>query len=162
MNQNKDSGACLSMHQPWASLLVYGIKRIEGRSWPTDHRGVLWIHAAAKQPEPELIASLEAQYKTIRSRPFPKFYPCSVLLGCVEIVDCLSHDELLKKQSESIPTTDDLNKPVFDEENDSEFAIICINPKRLAIPLAISGQHKIWTLPKALHKSAVGGLIPVT
>ncbi|KAG5588159.1 hypothetical protein H5410_048593 [Solanum commersonii] len=25
---------CLTMHQPWASLLVYGIKRIEGRSWP--------------------------------------------------------------------------------------------------------------------------------
>jgi hypothetical protein len=22
---------CLSMHQPWASLLVYGIKRIEGK-----------------------------------------------------------------------------------------------------------------------------------
>lgn len=31
--------AVLSMHQPWASLLVYGIKRIEGRTWPTDHRG---------------------------------------------------------------------------------------------------------------------------
>ncbi|KAJ0769957.1 putative ASCH domain, PUA-like superfamily, activating signal cointegrator 1 [Helianthus annuus] len=32
---------CLTMHQPWASLLVYGIKRIEGRSWPspvTDQR----------------------------------------------------------------------------------------------------------------------------
>ena len=23
---------CLSMHQPWASLLVYGFKRAEGRS----------------------------------------------------------------------------------------------------------------------------------
>ncbi len=41
--------AVLSMHQPWASLLVYGLKRIEGRGWPTDHRGKLWIHATSQQ-----------------------------------------------------------------------------------------------------------------
>ncbi|KAF8388221.1 hypothetical protein HHK36_026887 [Tetracentron sinense] len=29
---------CLTLHQPWASLLVYGIKRIEGRSWPAPIR----------------------------------------------------------------------------------------------------------------------------
>jgi hypothetical protein len=33
-----DSGMCLSMHQPWASLLVAGIKTVEGREWPTAHR----------------------------------------------------------------------------------------------------------------------------
>ena len=32
---------CLTLHQPWASLVVYGIKRIEGRNWPTKHRGKL-------------------------------------------------------------------------------------------------------------------------
>lgn len=42
---NKDKMMCLSMHQPWASLLVYGIKRVEGRGWNTDFRGRLWIHA---------------------------------------------------------------------------------------------------------------------
>lgn len=41
----KDKMMCLSMHQPWASLLVYGIKRVEGRGWNTDFRGRLWIHA---------------------------------------------------------------------------------------------------------------------
>ena len=41
----KDNMLCLSMHQPWASLLVYGIKRVEGRGWNTDFRGRLWIHA---------------------------------------------------------------------------------------------------------------------
>ena len=30
---------CLTLHQPWASLLVYGIKRVEGRSWPAPLRG---------------------------------------------------------------------------------------------------------------------------
>ena len=40
-----DQMTCLTMHQPWASLLVYGIKRAEGRGWTTGFRGRLWIHA---------------------------------------------------------------------------------------------------------------------
>ena len=42
-----DKMICLTMHQPWASLLVYGIKRAEGRGWTTDFRGRLWIHAGS-------------------------------------------------------------------------------------------------------------------
>lgn len=38
--------ACLSLHQPWASLIAIGAKRIETRSWSTTYRGPLAIHAA--------------------------------------------------------------------------------------------------------------------
>jgi hypothetical protein len=37
---------CLTMTEPWASLVACGAKRIETRSWGTDHRGPLAIHAA--------------------------------------------------------------------------------------------------------------------
>lgn len=37
----------LSVKQPWACLLVEGIKKIEVRSWATDHRGQLLICASA-------------------------------------------------------------------------------------------------------------------
>lgn len=50
-----DMAVCISMHQPWASLLVYGIKRIEGREWPTEHRGSLWVHATSQEPGSEAI-----------------------------------------------------------------------------------------------------------
>lgn len=46
-----DRMTCLTMHQPWASLLVYGIKRAEGRGWTTDFRGRLWIHAGSFREE---------------------------------------------------------------------------------------------------------------
>jgi hypothetical protein len=59
----------------------------------TSFRGTLWIHAAAKVPEPELITAVESEYAGLRSRPLPKFYPTSVLLGCVEVVECLSMEE---------------------------------------------------------------------
>lgn len=36
----------LSIRQPWASAIVLGGKDIENRSWSTDYRGPLLIHAA--------------------------------------------------------------------------------------------------------------------
>jgi hypothetical protein len=33
----------VSIKQPWASLIAAGIKTIEVRAWPTDHRGPLLI-----------------------------------------------------------------------------------------------------------------------
>ena len=46
---------CAAVHQPWASLVVAGIKRLEGRSWLPQNftHGTLWIHSAAKEPDPE-------------------------------------------------------------------------------------------------------------
>jgi hypothetical protein len=36
----------LSLKQPWAALLVHGLKTIEVRRWPTARRGRILIHAA--------------------------------------------------------------------------------------------------------------------
>jgi len=41
----------LSIKQPWATLLVAGIKSIEVRMWPTNIRGPVFLHAA-KVPDP--------------------------------------------------------------------------------------------------------------
>ncbi|XP_065866734.1 myosin-9-like isoform X2 [Euphorbia lathyris] len=77
---------CLTMHQPWASLLIYGIKRIEGRSWPAPIRGRLWIHAASKVPEEATIKAMEDFYREIYAVngttdiKFPERYPVSRLL----------------------------------------------------------------------------------
>ncbi|GER41581.1 activating signal cointegrator-related family protein [Striga asiatica] len=91
---------CLTLHQPWASLLVYGIKRIEGRSWPAPIRGRLWIHAAGKIPEPETIKAMEDFYREIYAMDgvtdlkFPEHYPVSRLIGCVDVVGCVTCEEL--------------------------------------------------------------------
>lgn len=39
---------CISLWQPWATLIAIGAKRIETRAWHTDYRGPLLIHAAKK------------------------------------------------------------------------------------------------------------------
>jgi len=39
----------ITLWQPWATLVAIGAKRLETRSWSTDFRGPLVIHAAKKR-----------------------------------------------------------------------------------------------------------------
>ena len=41
----------LSVRQPWAHLIIHGAKRIENRTWSTDWRGPLLIHASKSDSE---------------------------------------------------------------------------------------------------------------
>lgn len=41
-----DHPYALSLKQPWAALLVHGLKTIEVRRWPTARRGRILIHAS--------------------------------------------------------------------------------------------------------------------
>ena len=52
----------ITIWQPYASLVGYGVKQYETRSWATKYRGPLAIHAAAKDPRtlpPEMCRILE-------------------------------------------------------------------------------------------------------
>ncbi|XP_015250119.1 PREDICTED: activating signal cointegrator 1-like [Cyprinodon variegatus] len=102
LQEMSDAGMCLSMHQPWASLLVKGIKRVEGRTWYTSHRGRLWIAAAAKKPTPQEIAEVEQMYRCLYKKEpkFPKDYPTGCLLGCVNVIDCLSQEQFREQVGE--------------------------------------------------------------
>lgn len=97
--ESEDNGMCISMHQPWASLMVYGFKRFEGREWSTKYRGPLWVHSTAQKPAPEDIEALEKayreHYKSIGEDlpPFPSRYFTSSLLGRVDLVDVLTLEE---------------------------------------------------------------------
>eukprot|EP00794_Sanderia_malayensis_P005925 gene5925-6611_t len=149
MQKVSDKGMCLSMHQPWASLLVMGIKKVEGRSWFSPHRGRLWIASTVKAPEPELVKSIEDFYRFIYKDDvvFPDSYPTGALLGCVDVVDCLAQDEY------------QLQEQGIAEENESEFVFMCENPQELFMKLPVKGKHKIWKLDQLTHKSAKSGLI---
>lgn len=43
----RDSVA-LSIRQPWAWLIVAGVKDVENRTWRTGHRGHFFVHAAQR------------------------------------------------------------------------------------------------------------------
>lgn len=81
-----DLKCCMSMHQPYASLLVAGIKKHEGRNWYTAHRGRLWIASTSKPADPVEVQRVEDFYRKFYDNPkleFPTQYPSGCLLGCV-------------------------------------------------------------------------------
>lgn len=44
----------LSVRQPWAHAIVLGAKTIENRSWPTNMRGTIAVHAAQALDDKDL------------------------------------------------------------------------------------------------------------
>ena len=47
----------LSVREPFATLITNGIKKIETRSWKTNYRGELFIHASGKTLAKEFLAN---------------------------------------------------------------------------------------------------------
>jgi len=138
-----DQGICLSMHQPWASLLVIGVKLHEGRTWYSNHRGRLWIHAASKVPTQQEVDQLQRFYEMhsgILTTQFPPHYPTSCLVGCVDVVDVLAQEEYREKYP--------------DGESSSPYVFICENPQELLIKFPMSGKHKLFQLDSKILKAA--------
>ncbi|XP_049667953.1 activating signal cointegrator 1 isoform X2 [Accipiter gentilis] len=149
LQEISDDGWCLSMHQPWASLLIRGIKRVEGRTWYTSHRGRLWIAATAKRPSPQEISELETTYRMLLRKDveFPSDYPSGCLLGCVDVTDCLSLEQFNEQY------------PDLSQESGSPFVFICTNPQEMVVKFPIKGKPKIWKLDAKIHQGAKKGLM---
>eukprot|EP00045_Choanoeca_perplexa_P017541 m.256361 g.256361 ORF g.256361 m.256361 type:complete len:624 (+) comp17564_c0_seq2:2521-4392(+) len=150
LSEMVDGGMCMSMHQPWASLLVYGIKMHEGRVWSSSHRGRLWIAAASKVPAQEDLDNLEEHYRQYYAPlgvPFPKEYPTACLLGYVDVEDVLPQDEYREKHPKG--------------DSSMPFVFVCKNPHELIVRYPVKGEHKIWKLDKSMHDSAKKCVTPV-
>ena len=72
----------LTIRQPWASLIVAGIKDVENRSWLTSYRGRLGIHAGSRVEQDALDA-----YGHLLDGDLPR----GALIGSVTLVDCISN-----------------------------------------------------------------------
>lgn len=89
----------LSIKQPWAWLIAIGLKDIENRSWPTNYRGFVYIHASAKDSKSqtgyELLSS--DQFSLIPRGKIVKYldsdFDRSAIIGEVEIVDCVQNSD---------------------------------------------------------------------
>ena len=82
----------LTVKQPWAHLICAGIKDVENRTWKTNFRGRVLIHAAAK--DFDFRSHMTSEYQREFIRKVKKPYTHGAIIGSVEIVDCvLSKDD---------------------------------------------------------------------
>lgn len=75
----------LTVRQPWAALIVRGVKNIENRSWATSYRGPMLVHASQRLSDHSL-ADIARQIGV----DLPQFeLPLGGIVGVTNIVDCV-------------------------------------------------------------------------
>jgi hypothetical protein len=75
---------CLSVRQPWASLIVLGHKNIENRTWFASLRGRVLIHAG------KIIDPVGFKFAYKLGIHLPITLPTGGIIGSCEIVDCVT------------------------------------------------------------------------
>jgi hypothetical protein len=83
---------CLTLTQPWASLVAVGAKHIETRSWKTDYRGLLAIHAAKAWTEDDQMLLAKEPFRTpLRNAGYhlPHHLPRGFVVALCELVRCI-------------------------------------------------------------------------
>ena len=74
----------LSIKQPWASLIVRGLKDIENRAWKTKFRGRFLIHASKKEDKAAMAIFTGSGLVN------PDDLIHGAIIGSVELVDCVT------------------------------------------------------------------------
>jgi hypothetical protein len=73
----------LTVRQPWASLITAGLKDVENRTWRTNFRGTLLVHAGRVDRLPMLEFG-----HLLTAAPL-----VGAVVGTVEVVDCVRDSE---------------------------------------------------------------------
>jgi hypothetical protein len=111
----------LSIKQPWAALVVGGLKTIEIRRWPTARRGRILVHAARVPDErPEALRHVPAELLSLTKLR-------GGIIGAVELTDCLKYDDLPAFQADQCLHR---NEPSWFEKP-TVYGFVFTNPERL-------------------------------
>ncbi|WP_342088032.1 ASCH domain-containing protein [Dyadobacter sp. OTU695] len=130
----------ISVQQPWAGLLVLGIKKCETRSWNTKFRGKIAIHASAKMPK-EGEALLKELCELLPDTFFKgsRAYNMCTVLGCVlgrvQVEDCRSTNDMKPVNA---------GEKMLGDFSANRYYWWCINPEAYLTPIPAVGQLSIW------------------
>jgi hypothetical protein len=113
----------LTIRQPYASLIIAGVKDVENRTWMTSHRGPLVIHAGRNVDRrgPQAAQAWEAVENLGLD------VPTGVVLGVVELIDVIEGVNSVW----AIP---------------NHWHWVLGHPRPLAHPLPMPGRLGLWTV----------------
>lgn len=152
---------CLTIKQPWAGLIAYGFKTIETRSWQTNYRGRIYIHAG----------------KTIDEAMYDEFRRGATFLGsflgddpasAVAIADSFGADEREFEQrfragSQIVAVANLIDCRPFEPSDrnaamcdapEGYFAWVLEDVRRFVKPIPVKGALGIWDVSKRVFVAA--------
>ncbi len=138
---------CITIKQPWASLIVEGIKDIENRTWKTNFRGRALVHAAAKPANIKYEIEGQASIKEIQMfsalgrAEEDDLFGC--IIGSVEIVDCvINHPSIWAEKT--IHKTYWENGKHYLEKVKPIYNWVLANPIKFPEPIPMKGKLSFW------------------
>lgn len=133
----------ISLMQPWASLIILGVKQFETRSWDTKHRGRLLIHASQKKDP--------AYAQLCVNSPFNKFIkglhgfyalPFGAIIGEVKLEETFDTENLRRKISDT--------EQAFGDYGTGRRAWKLVKPMSYQHIIPYKGALSIWEFPDEL------------
>jgi hypothetical protein len=131
----------LSLWQPWATLMANGLKKNETRSWGTDYRGPLAIHAAQKVGLDQQATWRAFQRSgivgSLANVPFTDL-PRGGIIATLNLVDCIPITE------DNCPDEPELS---FGDYKTGRFMWITDNPRPLKKIIPLRGYQRLFEVP---------------
>ena len=126
----------ISIKQPFASLIAEGYKEYEFRTWKTNYRGEIYIHAS-------LSANKEAmkKYKDLNLT-----YPKGCIIAKATLSDCIEINDNFKKLIKKKNKYTYIYNHVL-ENDDNKYAFFLTNIEKIK-PIPIKGKLGIWNYEK--------------
>ena len=119
----------LTIKEPWASLIINGYKTYEFRTWKTNYRGKILIHAG-KTIEKE---------QTNKFKDYNLKYSCGEIIGEAGLVDCIKVTEEFDKYLKQI------NPIIYGNSGHVEnYAWKLENIKKYDKKIKAKGQLGLW------------------
>lgn len=128
----------LSLMQPWASLIVMGIKTIETRRWQTSHRGPMLIHASQRKAG----ALVAAELPIAKHIPHFNQLPFGAIIGQVNLTAIRLINNLHLPVTEIARQSLELN--AFGDETYNRYAWLLEDAVSFTQPVPARGHLHLW------------------
>lgn len=128
----------LSLLQPWASLVVMGVKKIETRGWSTKYRGDILIHASTGKSG-NIFAAQHPFKKYIKEF---KQLPFGAIIGKVTVIKIIRTEELLLPDAEINKLT--MEEKAFGDYTSGRFAWMLEDAEQFKKPIPARGMLNLW------------------
>ncbi|MFD1772998.1 ASCH domain-containing protein [Paenibacillus rhizophilus] len=138
---------CITIWQPWATLIALGEKKFETRSWATKHRDSIAIHAGKKvdkaicQKEPFRSVLAKHGY-TVNNLPTGSVVAVCRLADCLQVIEGCGGEVKLESPSQSIAIGDKEN--AFGLFDAGRFAWELTDVRLLPKPIPAKGMQGLW------------------
>jgi hypothetical protein len=139
---------CLTVYQPWSSLIALGEKTIETRSWYTRYRGPLLIHAASKFTHETYMGicathpfwgALQTDEWRTGNVPVGRILAICNLVDCVEINGEFFTDSISEKER------------AFGDYTLGRFVWRLDDVRQLKEPIPARGLQRLWNFDETPH-----------